>query len=488
MCGILVIYGDNPERELKRLIKKLNHRGPDSTGYFIDNKVGMAFCRLSINDTSALGMQPTVNDDYVTMINGEIYNHLQLKEKYQLKIIGKSDTHVVGPLFEKLREDIIHHLDGFYSGVIFNKKTCKIFTLRDYIGKKGLFLVRNGSSTIITSELKAISHFDSFQVIPKGVCEIDLFNGTMKVLNNHRMSSSEPTKQSLYEILTDAVEKRIPKNNIPFGVFLSGGLDSSILAKIIISFKANAKFYLLADKYDSLDYQPGKTVLACLNIANARIVPLPTAAEIPGLIKHVVRITESYNPSIISNGICSYLLSKAAKEDKLKVCISGEGADEMFGGYHFLEQNDDWKSIRSKLLEDMHFTELRRLDLTCMDNSIEVRCPYLDRAIYEYSQALNYEDLYSDVNSSPTNKYILRKAFESELPQDIIWRKKVSSDVGSGIRKIVVNYLLKNYKNEKLGLLDIWKSIYRHKPTDRYFHSYPSFDAVIEKRGGIHKQ
>ena len=135
----------------------------------------------------------------------------------------------------------------------------------------------------------------------------------------------------------------------------------------------------------------------------------------------------------------------------------------------------------------MHFTELRRIDHTCMSNSIESRFPYLDRNIYNYSNSLKYEDLYKRIHDEIVNKYILRTSFEHMLPKEIIWRKKTSSDVGSGIRKMVVEYLTNKYGDEKKGLLKIWKSKFNFDPNDQFFHSYPSFDKAIQNRGITHK-
>ena len=110
MCGILLVYGDDPEPALREWIKKLVHRGPDNIGFYINNNIAMAFARLSINDQSPLGNQPHQTDEFVTMMNAEIYNHQELKEKYQIRINGNSDSHVIAPLFSKLGNRILKHL------------------------------------------------------------------------------------------------------------------------------------------------------------------------------------------------------------------------------------------------------------------------------------------------------------------------------------------------------------------------------------------
>ncbi len=482
MCGILLVYGDNPKNLLSH-ISKLVHRGPDDKGEYINKKMGMAFTRLAITDETVLGKQPHETKKFLSMINGEIYNFEQLVKEYDLKIIGKSDTQIVGLLFETLGFKIIEVLDGFYSGILFNKESNKLYTIKDYIGKKGLFLVKKGQCKIITSELKAIPDYDSFDVVPKGVCEIDIRSWEIIKQVSHKYTSKRP--EPLLEILTQAVRKRIPKNGSTCGVFISGGLDSSIIASLVSTESDNIKYYLLANK-ESDDYQYALKLAGYLNI-KLKIIPLPILEEIPSLIVKIVRITESYNPSIISNGICSYLLSEAAKNDGLKVILSGEGADELFGGYKYFHKEELWLEHRNELLENMYLTELRRLDLTCMANSIEARLPYLDQKVYSLVKELKYDDFYQQIDNIFINKYILRGCIKDNLPSDIIWRKKVSFDVGSGVRKLVVKHLQEKYGNEKEGLLTIWRSIYTSNPNHDYFHSYPTFDKAISKRGFAHK-
>lgn len=482
MCGILFVYGNNPKKLLS-YISKLAHRGPDDKGEYIKNKMGMAFTRLAITDETELGRQPHETRQYLSMINGEIYNFEQLVQEYNFQNIGTSDTQIVGFLFTILGTKIIEVLDGFYSGILFDKELNKLYTIRDYVGKKGLFLVKKGQYNIITSELKAIPDFDSFEIVPKGVCEIDIRSWAIIKCTAHKLiaKSSEP----LLEIITQAVRKRIPKNGATFGVFISGGIDSSIIASLASKESNNIKYYLLADK-ESDDYQYAIKLAGYLNI-ELKNIPLPSQAELPSLIVKIVRITESYNPSIISNGICSYLLSQAAHNDGLKVILSGEGADEIFGGYKFFNRGEHWLNHRNELLENMHFTELRRLDLTCMANSIEARLPYLDKKVYQFAKELRYDDFYQRIDNRSINKYILRECIKDNLPSDIRWREKVSFDVGAGIRKLVVNYLHEEYGDEKKGLLRIWQSIYKSNPNHDYFHSYPTFDKAIAKRGFTHK-
>ena len=486
MCGILLVHGENHQNLSQQLIQKLHHRGPDDRGFYHDNNLSIGFTRLAINDVTN-GTQPHHHGDWVSVINGEIYNHAELKALYHINDSTQCDTHIIASLFEKFNADILQMLDGFYSGILYNKKTNQLFIIRDYIGKKPLFLIESTGYKIITSELKSVAKIDNFKIIPKGCCTIDLHTSKITILQHHKLAPMP--QKSLKQLLYDAVAKRIPPDKISYGAFLSGGLDSSIMARILMDLKTPAKFYLLTDTKNNKDYYYGKIVLDTLNINNYEIVALPNADEIEQLITELIMITESYNPAVISNGLCTYLLARAAKRDNLKVIISGDGADEMFGGYFSFKHSDDWQESAKKILDDMCFTELRRIDLTTMHHSIEVRCPFLDRNINAFRHSLSYNDCYHDDGDKIINKYILRKSFQDLLPDEIIWRQKTSFDVGSGIRKMVVSYLTQKYGDEKTGLKQIWNGIFHHSFAEHpYFHSSPSFDDLIKKRGFEHQK
>ncbi len=135
------------------------------------------------------------------------------------------------------------------------------------------------------------------------------------------------------------------------------------------------------------------------------------------------------------------------------------------------------------MINDMTFTELRRLDMACMAHSVEPRCPFLDKDVKALSDTLGYDELYSD----GMNKVTLRTVFDDFLPSNILLRKKVSCDVGSGIRSMVVNYLKRNGRNERDELLDIWKQHFQFDHSDGYFHLYPVFDSAINARGKTHR-
>ncbi|MCD8438243.1 hypothetical protein LNI95_11260 [Tenacibaculum dicentrarchi] len=476
MCGIISIIGEHKNIDCSKALNRINHRGTDNSKIYTSENISLGFNRLAINDKTEKGTQPFKFENLVGAFNGEIFNSLELADKYGINLKSKSDIEIILPLYKIIGPDIINVLDGFYSGIIFNNKTKQIFTIRDYIGKKPLFFGTTKEIKFICSELKSFDKIQSFKFIPKGFSEI--INQNIISLENHSFPFIK--KYKLKKSIIKSTIKRIPKNSEKFGVFLSGGLDSSIIASIISKYSTNAIFYTLGNKGNE-DIGFVKKLVNTLNITNQiQYIALPKKEEIGKLIEQVVYHTESYNPSIISNGLATYLLSKSAKKDNLKVIISGEGADELFCGYKISKNIIETREKSNVLIENMHFTELRRLDLTSMANTIEARCPFLDKEVYSISKFLSIKDL--------NNKQILRNIFDSDLPKDIIERTKTSFDVGSGIRKLVVEYLKKENKTEKETLKLIWKKHFKKNiPCTDFHHKYPVFDESINKRSINHK-
>ncbi|MGE0637105.1 MAG: asparagine synthetase B [Bacteroidia bacterium] len=484
MCGIVAVFGNDSYSIAETALNKIKHRGNDATKLLQLSFGTIGFNRLSINDKSDKAMQPFEFGNLIGVFNAEIYNAEELKTKFELQTSSNSDTEIILPLFEKIGSSIIHKLDGFYSGIIFNKQTNQIFTLRDYIGKKPLFHCLTEKFEFIISELKAVEHITEFEIIPKGVCEIS--NKKVVRIEEHKISTV--SKSNLKEIIIEAVKKRIPKEEEMFGVFLSGGLDSSIVASIVSKFSNKAIFYTLGNS-ETLDLKFVIELSKALNIENRlKVISLPAENEISELISKVVYHTESYNPSIVSNGLATYLLSKAAHEDGIKVVLSGEGADELFCGYPLSKNADEWFVKRIELIENMHFTELRRLDLASMANTMEIRCPFLDRNVFAASNECLQNDLIEIANGNLQGKKILRELFSDELPKTITERNKVSFDVGSGIRKLMVEYLNKPNNSEKESLKTVWLKYFpANLSDDKYFHSYPTFNKAIATRSTSHK-
>lgn len=478
MCGLIVLAGKQSYQCISTLTERLKHRGPDQQTIYRDTDFVMGFQRLAINGDAIEGRQPFEHQGWLSVVNGEIYNYRTLNRMYELGE-NNCDTAIVLPLYLKLNAQIIEVLDGFFAAVFVNPARTEAICLRDPMGKKPLFVGVSNGMTFITSELKSVDSIEWFKALPKGVSSVNLVTAEITTIQK---APSRVTQINVREALTQSVSKRLPAQGQPVGIFLSGGLDSSIIASIASTMRDDIVYFTLGDS-KSQDLGAVRTVVNYLQLKNVIVVPLPSSDEIPDLISETVYTTESYNPSIISNGLATYLLARAAKELGIKVVLTGEGADELFGGYHQFSEHEPWQETRERLIQDMTFTELRRLDLACMAHGLEPRCPFLDSTVKAVSDGMGFSELYANGQ----NKAKLRAAFEGVLPHRVLYRKKISCDVGSGMRGVVVRYLKRNGRSEREELLAIWKQHFRFDHRSHYFHAYPVFDTVIDIRSETHK-
>jgi len=488
MCGLIFAHGPNAAAIVSAGLDKISHRGPDAVRIVDEGDVCMGFVRLSINDPSDASMQPHEYGALIGMFNAEIYNHMALKKALPDTDKSGSDTGVILPLFAQNHEAFLHQLDGFFSGIIYDQERKKLFTIRDPLGKKPLFLVRSGQDLVITSALKSCLFVDTFQSLPAGLCVIDLERGALRQIGENpqpRLTNGP----SLREALKAAVDKRILDAPATFAVFLSGGLDSSIIASLVqrASGAKNARYFYFDDK-NSEDTKYARRMLDYLQIPQAQIisVPVPDPQDMSALIDAVVYHTESYNPSIVSNGIGTFVLAKCAAEHGIKVVLGGDGADEVFCGYFDHSPDENWCAQRRQLLTDLHATELRRIDGAAMAQGIEVRCPFLDQAVIQISDGFDTEDFYGSARTGFQRKKILRDTFSDMLPAEISQRQKVSFDRGTGIQKHVIQHCMAANLSEKAFLKRVWQthfsaSLSAHED-DPYFHSYPAFDEFISAR------
>jgi len=479
MCGIFLLRGPNARARLRGGLDRLKHRGPDDDNLWNGDDIALGFTRLAITGEGHGGRQPYSHGGLVGAVNGEIFNHRDLACAHDLAVPGECDAHVLLPLFERRGPRVIDDLDGFYAGVVIRQATREVFCLRDHVGKKPLFVGRSGDELFITSELKALDRIDWFELLPRGASQVDLETGRVLQLADHRPVRPEA---DIVQLMDESVSKRMPRADQPVGVFLSGGLDSSIVAALASRRRDDVVCYTLGGP-GSPDRRAVETVREALALKDVRIVCPPPTAQLPDLLREVVYATESYNPSVVSNGLSTYLLARAARRDGIKVVLTGEGADELFGGYHSFREDEPWRETRARLIDDMQFTELRRLDTCSMAHGLEARCPFLDRAVRGFSDQLGYHGLYD----GEENKVTLRREFAGMLPAEVLRRPKTSFDVGSGIRMQVVNYLRRDGRSEREALLALWRRHFSFDASSAYFHRYPVFDEVIDRRGAGHR-
>ena len=511
MCGIVLVRGEQSEVRVNKYLERISHRGTEPyLAHKVHQHLTIGFVRLPINDAGEKANQPFIHKNLIGAFNCEIYNHSCLTRQFKLEryLVSQCDAEVILPLWQTLLNQADTHgaytkllscLDGFYSGIVYDTKSDTIFCIRDYIGKKPLFLIRKKDAIIISSELKAVGSFDSFEVIPKGISMIHEKN--VKMLCSHELGANQGEHGNIDRLLYQAVKKRIPpkKHQPRFGVFLSGGLDSSIVAALVSQITANNEmlarpvfYYLSNDKECRLaDYQYIQEIIDYLKITDCTKSVSFDSEEIRNNIPKIIYHSESYHPSIISNGIAYQLLAYQAKKDGIKVVLTGDGADEMFLGY-FVKGKAEYKQFWFDTIDDLEKTELRRIDLISMANSIEVRCPFLDRKIYDYTAVLSFSDFYG--LGEPVPKNHLKQVFKNKLPHSIVEREKRPLDVGSGIQRELIECSDSEQQSvlqEKEFFKEIWLDLFpsRNSFVDHvFFHRYRAFESFNQSRWDKYKK
>ena len=491
MCGIAAFInnkssGDNIEKRkyLLELSKKIRHRGPDWNGIYMDKKVIITHERLSIVGIDH-GSQPIENQDMILSVNGEIYNYKTLySDVLHNKYIPttESDCEIIINLYQEFGIECIKMLDGVFSFVLYDKKKSKILIGRDPIGVNPLYYgITPDKELMFASEMKVLNddceHIDSFP--PGHYSLIDINN--METITSfsslkqnftqyyNPMWSQSKFNPELNEeilfpkirnVLTRAVEKRLMAD-VPFGVLLSGGLDSSIIASIasrLIKDTSTAWGNKLHSFSIGLKDAP--------DLKYARIV-----ADYLGTIHHefhfnvqegidcledLIYHLETYDVTTIRASTPMFLLSRKIKSLGIKMVLSGEGADEMLGGYlyfHNAPSNQEFHNECISRVKNLHNFDCLRANKSTMSWGLEARVPFLDKSFLELIMPISPELKLKNGKE----KYIVRQAFHYEkdvdkyLPDEILWRQKEQFSDGVGYNWIdgVKEYIEKNVSDQQ---------------------------------------
>lgn len=372
MCGIVgLVKKGKKEKLIKQMGDRIIHRGPDGEGYYIDGDVALGHRRLSIIDLSS-GDQPMMNEDgtVVTVFNGEIYNYLELKE--ELISLGhsfktKSDTEVLVHGFEEWYTDLPNHLRGMFAFAIYDKKSGEVFLSRDNFGIKPLYYAYMNKTFMFASEIKSFLDLEDFKkefnekilgtylefsFVPtnetffKGVYRLDAGSsilykdGDIKINKYYKIDfkdsdiSYKDAVKKIGDVMEDSVKKHLLAD-VEVGSFLSSGIDSSYIVSLA---KPNKTYTVGYDniKYDEIGYAKDLASKLGINNENYVISKKEYMEVIPKIMYHLDEPTS--DPAAIS----LYFVSKLASKD-VKVVLSGEGADEFFGGYNYYREEVDYK-------------------------------------------------------------------------------------------------------------------------------------------------
>ncbi|UYM04083.1 asparagine synthase-related protein [Solicola gregarius] len=442
MCGIVAIHDPvTTHAELgHQMLDRVRHRGPDGYGSRTVGDTWLGHTRLAIVDL-ADGDQPLGSDDgHWVVANGEIYNHSDLREDAGYAFRTRSDSEAALAAARSGSDDDLAELRGMFAFVVAHADGT-VLAARDPLGVKPLYWVRDGSMTAFASELGAFDpqtrpHVEEFPPGFRWSPESGLARFRDLRTDVAPVESRDDAIAAIRSSFVDSVRYRM-MGDVPVGVFLSGGLDSSLVAAVMARYADPSRgpiHSFAAGTKDSTDLAAARRVADHLGLEHHERVFGPD--EVVAVLPDVVGCMESYEPSLVRSGVPNYLLSELASTT-VKVVLTGEGADELFAGYDHLRAIDH-EQLAEELIrsvEGLHNLNLQRCDRVTMAHGLEARVPFLDRSLVYLAQRIPIE--WKLPRERGQEKALLREAFAGWLPDDILWRPKEQFGDGSGMADVM---------------------------------------------------
>ncbi|MGZ9734027.1 asparagine synthase B [Flavobacterium sp. GNP002] len=467
MCGILAIIGRAKDEQLVgELSKRMSHRGPDESDLHVTEKGHiLSHERLSIIDLHS-GKQPIQGTKTAYMVhNGEIYNHQELRDGV-LKdhtFRTKSDSEVIVHLYEEFGYDFCNMLDGDWAFVVVDGDD--FIAGRDPMGVKPLYYGLDERGRIyFSSEMKPIAdQCKTFSTFPPGHFYTQK-TGFVKYYKpeyeDYLKADQELDLELIRETLTEATRKRL-MSDVPIGVLLSGGLDSSLTSAIASRLLAESgqklKSFSIGLNADAPDAVAARKVAEYLGTEHHEIHF--TVEEGIKILDKLIWHLETYDVTSVRASTPMYFLSKAITDLGVKVVLSGEGADEIFGGYLYFRNAPSAEDFQKETIERVQklFTaDLLRADKSTMAHGLETRVPFLDKAFLDIAVRIKAEEKMPKTYDGK-EKYILRKAFDTPgnpyLPEEVLWRQKEQFSDGVGYNWIdqLIEYCATQVTDEQLA-------------------------------------
>lgn len=458
MCGIVCAFDVKESTEVLRpqlleMSKKIRHRGPDWSGIYSNEKAVLAHERLAIVDPAS-GKQPLLSADgsLVLAANGEIYNHRELRKQFEgtYDFKTESDCEVILALYQEKGVSFLDEMNGIFGFTIYDAAKDEYFVARDHMGIIPLYMGWDQNGTFyVASELKAL----------EGTCtKIELFppghylhssDGELKKwysrdwMEYDAVRENETSIQEIKEALEAAVHRQL-MSDVPYGVLLSGGLDSSVTSAI-------------AKKYAQKRVESDDTTEAWWPQLHSFSVGLEGSPDLAaaqkvadhiGTVHHEIKFTiqegldairdviynlETYDITTIRASTPMYLMARVIKSMGIKMVLSGEGADELFGGYLYFHKAPNPKEFHEETvrkLDKLHMYDCLRANKSLAAWGIEGRVPFLDKEFMDVAMRINPKD--KMINGERMEKWVVRKAFEDMLPESVAWRQKEQFSDGVG--------------------------------------------------------
>lgn len=436
-----------------KMSAKIRHRGPDWSGIFSDRNCILAHERLAIVDPLS-GGQPLVSPDgkQVLAVNGEIYNHKEIREKYkdEYEFQTGSDCEVILALYRKKGLDFLEDLNGIYAFALYDVEKNAFLVARDHVGVIPLYIGRDADGAVyVASELKALEGFcEEYEPFLPGHY---WWSGDGRMVRWYNrdwfdydsVKDNEADVAELREALVGAVKRQL-MSDVPYGVLLSGGLDSSITSAIAARFAQNR----IEDDGRSEAWWPRLHSFAVGLKGAPDLIKAKEMADFLGTVHHEVNYTvqegldairdviyhiETYDVTTVRASTPMYLLARVIKSMGIKMVLSGEGSDEIFGGYLYFHKAPSAKDFHEETVRKigkLYEYDCLRANKALAAWGVEGRVPFLDKEFMDVAMRLNPSA--KMCSGAVVEKKILREAFEDYLLPSVAWRQKEQFSDGVG--------------------------------------------------------
>ena len=458
MCGIVAILNiERQTSELRqkalRMSQKIRHRGPDWSGIYSGGSAILAHERLSIVDPES-GRQPLYSSDrrQVLAVNGEIYNHQEIRERYAGRYTFQtgSDCEVILALYREKGIHFLENLSGIFVFVLYDEEEDAFLIVRDPIGVIPLYIGYDADGTIyVASELKALEgQCERYEPFLPGHYYWSKAPGMKRYYHRDWMEydavkGNDASVEAVRDALLDAVRRQL-MSDVPYGVLLSGGLDSSVISAIAERYSEKR----IEDNMQTRAYWPRLHSFAvglkgAPDLEKARMVAHHigtvhheinyTIQEGIDALRDVIYFIETYDVTTVRASTPMYLLARVIKSMGIKMVLSGEGADEIFGGYLYFHKAPSAKAFHEETvrkLSKLHLYDCLRANKSLSAWGVEGRVPFLDKEFLDVAMRVNPEAKMCP--GKTIEKRIVREAFADMLPQEVAWRQKEQFSDGVG--------------------------------------------------------
>jgi asparagine synthase (glutamine-hydrolysing) len=496
MCGIVCAFDIKQDAESLRpsileMAKKVRHRGPDWSGIYSDEKAILAHERLAIVDPTS-GQQPLRNKEsnLILAVNGEIYNHQNIRNNSNYNFQTASDCEVILALYQEKGEDFVDELNGIFGFALYDKNTDSFMVARDHIGIIPLYYGYDMHGTFfVASELKALGGIcKTIEQFPPGYYYssksgefVKWYRRDWEDYNN--VKDNNVSLQDLHNALDAAVQRQL-MSDVPYGVLLSGGLDSSITSVIAKKYAEHR----VEDGGKSGAWWPQLHSFAVGLEGSPDLIAAKKVAEHIGTVHHEIKYSiqegldalkdviyhlETYDVTTVRASTPMYLLARAIKAMGIKMVLSGEGSDELFGGYLYFHKAPNDKEFHAETLRKLnklHTYDCLRANKALAAWGVEGRVPFLDKEFIDV--AMRFAPKNKMISPDKMEKWALRKAFEQYLPESVAWRQKEQFSDGVGYSWIDT---LKDLVEKEVSSEQLQRAKYRYpintpKTKEEYYY------------------